>query len=193
MRRCTPCQIRCENEPMDTISLLFDREQALLGEVAVRGGACGNFILTVDGESQLGARMSEWQTRGVPLVRKIGTSSSEPPAFYQIRVQMRDPKFLDALTEWSMAHGFAVVELAQPALECWELLSRLPLEPRERFAMIVALSGTKTQELAEWRAALEHAATAVSEEADQTQAAINKLWEQTAKDLSKKFKTKTTA
>ncbi len=167
-------------------ALLFDRKYHFLGEVATRDGSLARVMLTTGGEDQIGAYVSEWQTRGVPVLRMIAGhgANTQGDAFYQERVVVRDHGFMDAMKYWLERHGVAVISVAQPALECWERITRLPLEPREQFSMIVAIRTVENSELQKWQESLQEATSMVEVEEAKLQAAIVQLRQKAAKKLA---------
>lgn len=174
-----------QNYSMETTALLFDRNYAFLGEVATRDGVLVRAMLTVEGERQLGAHLTDWQTRGVPVLREVLVTEPEKHStiFYQERVQVRDREFVQALRHWLEKHGMALVSVNHTALECWERITRLPLEPRERFSMIVTLRGASEENVVAWKRALEEASKAFEIEKEKMNKAIGDLRQRTAKSL----------
>lgn len=184
-----PSRMRRLKRPMDAIALLFDKHHAFLGEVATRDSAMVRVLLTAEGERQIGAHLGDWQTRGVPILREVLVTEPQKHStvYFQERVQVRDREFLHALRRWAEKHGMALVSVSPEALECWEKITRLPVEPRERFSMIVALRATTNGELDAWKHALQEASKAVEAEEEKMNKAIAALRHRSAKSLAATF------
>ncbi len=180
---------------MENTALIFDRQYALLGEVTSHGGAFGRAMLTVEGERQLGAHVSDWQLRGVPVLREILVTEPQKHStmYYQERVQVRDAEFIYALRRWLEGHGMALVAVTDDVLRDWQSILRLPLEPRERFSMIVTLRTASAHELESWRAKLALATKAVEKETEKMNKAIADLRERTLQNLLSAFAKKKTS
>lgn len=183
---------------MEELSLLFDHASQFLGELTTQHGAGRHFLLTAEGERALGAHMTDWQTRGIPVSHHIGAPDDATQAngrgggeaFYVQRVPMRDAGFLSALRAWFESRGMGVVTICRECVECWETLVRLPLEPSERFAMILAMKDASPEELIEWRKALIAASQVATQEQEKLTMAINDLWKNAATSLNTTFKKK---
>lgn len=180
---------------MEEFSLLFDQSSHFLGELATQNGAGTRLTLTADGERAIGAYIKDWQTRGIPVSHQVtgGTgdvqarSSADAGAYYVQRVLMRDRGFLDAAQNWFAHRGMAVVPLSYPCVECWEMLVRLPLEPSERFAMVLALKDANPDALADWRKTLTNALRVATDEQQKLTTAVNDLWKNAVASLSATF------
>jgi len=169
---------------MDDISLLFDRAHSFLGEVATSSGAMRRIVLTADGEHLLEAHLKDWQSRGVPVLREV-TGHAE--VFFQERIQVRQPEFLDAVQQWIENHGMALISVRPEVFGCWDLIVRLPIEPRERFLLLVSLRGSTPTDLKDCNAALIEAIGAADTERGNAEKAVAKLWNSAAKQLVAQF------
>ncbi len=139
---------------METVSLLFDANDRLLGEVSTDVGALRRFVLTQEGESRLGDDVAAWQTQGVPLGRA--------------RVLVRDAGFLPAVESWSRYMGFELLTLPSDALDAWQIMTILPFLERERHSLLAALITRDVKERKRWRACLKDASEAVRDERAKT-------------------------
>jgi hypothetical protein len=137
---------------------LFDGQRALLAEISLDRGRLRHLVLTGAGERLLGPFIGLWQTRGIPLPKTIGEIT------YYEHVLTRDDGFSEALTSWANMKGYCTVEIDDMALPLWEMLVRLPLEPSERFAFLLAIRLTPASSLAEWKSCLDEAELAWSRE-----------------------------
>lgn len=172
---------------MDDIALLFDRNYAFLGEVATQDGAMRRIVLTADGERLLEAHLKDWQARGVPVLREVQGRAGGERVFFQERVQTRDRGFLTAARQWTESHGLALIPVLPGVFGCWELIVRLPLEPRERFLLLVSLRKSAPSDLKKRNASLVQAAGAADAEREKAQEAIRRLWDRAAKTLVAQF------
>lgn len=170
---------------MTTLSLIFDRNNAYLGEVVTQSGSLNNIILNNEGESKVGAYFSEWSTRGVPVMREVmhTEATGREYVFFQERVQMRQSEFLNALRDWMVQRGMALISITAEALKCWESILRLPLEPKERFMMLLSLRDAVDGEIKIWEETLQEACSAVEIETEKMKKAIANLRAKTAKSL----------
>ena len=171
---------------MYSTSLLFGHSHAFLGEVLTQDGALQRVLLNGEGEELLGAHFTEWQLRGVPILRDVVKKhhGSEKRVFFQERVQPRASRFLSVLGVWLETRGYMMLSLESDMVEFWEFLSRLPLEPRERFMMIVALKAVSQDQLSEWKRILQDACRAVEGAGQKTDQILHPLRQQTAKGLA---------
>lgn len=179
---------------MDATSLLFDSAHAFLGEVTSRDGGMTRVILTAEGEQSVGPHLSDWQVRGIPHVQEVqGRHTSDgSPVFYQERIQVRNSHFLETFRRWLSGHGIALVTVSPDVMAYWENILSLPLEPRERFAMVVTIRDASGNELEEWKTTLHAAHRAVEDEQRSTHEAILALRDHAARKLVARFKQKTT-
>jgi hypothetical protein len=144
-----------------SVHLLFDELHGYLGELFAEDGAFSHLTLNPKGEEALGERFEEWQTRGVPEVRDIVTAGHESTAYtHDGRVLVRDRAFVGALRSWFEAHGYTLLPMSVEALDCWECVLQLPLEPDERFALAADLSLVPIEELGAWKRTLQDAVEA---------------------------------
>lgn len=155
---------------METVSLLFDTDSRVLGEFFTQGGAFARILLTEEGERIIGDAVASWQTQGVPFRRE------HTDVVYQENVSVRDSAFLDAVRQWSSATRFQLMTLPPMILECWELMARLPLEPVQRYSMLLAMRSLSAEERLSWKQALTEAAAATSAEQEKTQKNIRDMW-----------------
>ncbi len=169
--------------------ILLDASYALLGEVMLDSGALANVMLTATGETAIGAAVREWQTRGVPVRRELFGTKAHPNdvVFFQERAQPRDRKFGEALAEWAEDRRLIAVRLSAPAMDCWNKVLRLPFEPPERVAVLMAMSKTDPAQLSPWHDFLDEAIRACEVETSKTEAAIGKLRQKAAEGLVKRF------
>jgi hypothetical protein len=172
---------------MDDIALIFDRSHAFLGEVATRSGILQRIVLTADGERLLEAHLKDWQTRGVPVLREVPGHAGGERVYFQERVQTRDAEFVTAVRLWTDSHGLALIHVPSGVFGCWELIVRLPLEPKERFLLLVSLRNATPTDLKECNAALVQAVGAADTEREKAQKAIGQLWDRAAKTLVAQF------
>lgn len=178
---------------MSETFLLFGPGHGFLGEVCAQQGRMERVMLTAEGERRLGAHVGDWQMRGVPALRHVTLPvNNSAPAFFQERIQIRQDGFLEAVRRWMEGHGMALVDVGMEALACWQRILRLPLEPRERFIVIVALRGAEGQEIGEWERALRRAEDMVAAEERSLTEALRALRQKAAKELAAAFKVKKT-
>lgn len=169
-------------------SLLFDQSYAFLGEVATQDGAMRRVMFTTDGERRMEVQLRDWQARGVPVLREVTPSvSGNPMVFFQERVQVRHSEFLSAMRQWVEHHGMALVQVPNEAMECWEIIVRLPLDPREQFLLLVSLRKSTPAELKACKADLIQAVDAAEAEYEKARNAIKTLWDRAAKELVAQF------
>lgn len=169
-----------ETKHAEDVSLLFDNETRVLGELATNGGTLARILLTAEGERAIGDAVAAWQTEGVPYHRKlVGVQ-------YHDKVSVRDKAFLDAVRQWAAVMRLHLVVVGPEVFVCWQLMSRLPLENVQRYSMLVALTGLGPTELAEWRQALTEADAGVQAERDRTSARIKDMWGRTALEAVKR-------
>ncbi len=161
------------------MTFLFDAERQLLAEIDLREGALRQIVLTGAGEREVGPFVSLWQTRGIPVSRTVGTAD------YQEHVQPRDAGFAAALESWANLRGYCVIETPDQVMHLWEGLARLPLEPSERFAFLLAIRLTPQEFLAEWKACLDAAELALSKEREKTRKSIEQIKQQIKQKMEK--------
>ena len=160
---------------------LFDAERKLLAEISLDHGRLRHLVLTGAGERLLEPFISLWQTRGIPLPKTIGDVT------YYEHVLPRDSGFGDALTSWANVKGFCTLEVADNVLPLWEMLARLPLEPSERFAFLLAIRLTPPSQLAEWKSCLDEAELAWSRERRQSRQAVESIKNKMSAHLTRPF------
>lgn len=169
---------------------LFDPERTLLAEVDTRDGALRHVMLTNAGEARLGAHVSRWQTRGIPVTRAIETSrpdgSRELATYFQY-VQPRDGAFRSAFETWAMERGLCPVDVPDRLLMLWESLARLPLSRSERFAILLAIRLSPPETLAEWKSCLDEAEQAWHREREKTRIALERIKSRMGKHLAQPF------
>ncbi len=163
---------------------IFDAERNLLAEVSLAGGALKQIVLSGAGERVLGAFVSLWQTRGIPVAQSIGDAT------YQEHVQPRSHEFGEALVSWANQKGYCCVETPDRAVHLWEGLARLPLEPAERFAFLLAIKLTPPEALAEWKSCLDEAELAWSKERDKTKSMVERIKQKMEPRLKNTFSDK---
>ncbi|HWQ99664.1 MAG TPA: hypothetical protein VN397_02340 [Candidatus Methylomirabilis sp.] len=169
--------------------ILLDPSCAFLGEVALESGVFVRVILTDRGEEMIGAAVREWQTRGVPVRRELFGTKGNPNdiVFYQERVHPRDRQFGEALAQWCGERRIAAVVLPSGVTECWNKVLRLPLEPQERLALLIALSKTDPAMISPWQDFLDEAICVCEAQTSDADAAIGKLRKKAAEGLVKRF------
>jgi hypothetical protein len=169
---------------------VFDTERTLLAEVDLQDGALRQLVLTAAGEKTLGAHVSLWQTRGIPVAHTIETTTqdgaAETATYFQY-VQPRDRAFRSALEKWSMERGYCPVEVPDRLLSLWESLARMPLSRSERFAILLAIRLSAPETLAEWKSCLDEAEHAWHREREKTRIAIERIKKGMGKHLAQPF------
>ena len=174
--------------------LLFNRDRNFLGEVFTAEGALRRLVLNDRGEQELGPSVKVWQTRGVPVRREIASHDPDGTrhlVFYMEYIAMRLPKFREALGMWATDHAVTSIDLPDDHVSYWETLLRLPLEPAEQFAFLLALRQTPTDLLFEWKTPLEEAALQVQQELEHTDKAVGVLKRRLEQRMLDPFKAKT--
>jgi len=162
---------------MESVSLLFDPECQVLGELFTRNGSFAHAILTDEGEKTIGDILASWQTEGVPFHRQLQGVQ------YQDRISVRDPSFFDAVVQWAKAMRLSLVSVPSDAFECWQLMTQLPLENIQCYSMLLALRALPHEELNEWKKALAEASEAVQIERKKTSARVTHMWRRLARKL----------
>lgn len=153
--------------PADMLALLFNEARDLLGEVMLARGAFAHVRLTPQGDREIGATCESWQTLGIPTRREIMRTKADGTrdiVLYYERVQPRAAAFQDALASWGEEHRVMVIALPDACLEVWQALARLPLEPQERFAFLLALRRAPASLLGEWKNAVADAEQRLKQE-----------------------------
>ncbi len=146
---------------MDTVYLLFDDLHRHLGELFAEDGKFSHLTLNPAGEAALGERFEEWQMRGVPALHDITTAKHDSAAYtHDGRVLVRDKGFVAALRAWLEAHGHSLLPMGMEALDCWECVLALPLEPDEAHALADDLSRVPREEIGAWKRTLQDAVEA---------------------------------
>src|SRR5512147_689974 len=146
---------------------LFDADRTLLAEISLEEGSLRHLVLTGAGERLLEPFVGLWQTRGIPLAKMMGDVT------YYEHVLPRDAGFAEALTAWANIKGYCTLDVPNNVIPLWEMLARLPLEPSERFAFLLAIRLTPPTQLAEWKACLDEAELTWSKERKHAAASIN--------------------
>lgn len=175
---------------MNAVSLLFDRHQAFLGEIMSRNGGLERVLLNAEGERQVGPYLSDWQHRGVPIVREVVqvTHGTHADVFYQERIPVRSHEFWTALDRWSARHGMVLLRIPAECMATWEGMLRLPLGEGERFSMIVALRAAD-EEHEVWHHAVAAALKAMETKDPSAKKKLLELKKMTAGGLMKKLQT----
>lgn len=169
---------------------LFDTNRHLLAEVGLQDGALRQIVLTGAGERSLEAFVSNWQTRGIPVMHSIEATKPDGAhevATYFSYVQPRDKHFGESLLAWSKERGFCPMEVPDYLLPLWECLVRLPLEDSERFAMLLAMRLSPKGALAEWKSALDETEMAWHKEREHSRFVLDKLKRKMGGQLSQPF------
>ncbi len=162
---------------METTSLLFDAECRVLGELCTTGGSLVRAVLTDDGEEKIGSALHLWQTEGVPFLRKMEDVQ------VQEHISVRDGRFLESVRQWASVMHLQFVSVTSDVLACWQQIARLPLEPLQRYSMLLALRSLDVQELSVWRESLHEATDAVTHEREKAAKEIQTMWTNVAKSL----------
>jgi hypothetical protein len=160
---------------------LFDANRNLLAEISLEQGALRHLVLTGAGERLLEPFVGLWQTRGIPVAQTMGEAT------YYEHVLPRDPGFADALTSWANIKGFCVLDVPNNVIPLWEMLARLPLEPSERFAFLLAIRLTPPSQLAEWKACLDEAELAWSRETRHARQSVDRMKQKMEAHLTRPF------
>ncbi len=143
--------------------LLFDNKHQYLGELLLDGGAMRHFVLTQAGENLVGAHARQWQTRGIAITKLIPASrpdGTHQDVVFQEYVQPRQKEFGGAFAFWAGEHGMHAVDIEERLLTLWEMLLRLPFEPGERYAVLLAIRSAPNQ-FHDWKAILQEAEQAM--------------------------------
>lgn len=176
---------------MIMMSLLFNSRRELLGEVTTQKGALTQLTLTREGEQEIGARVQVWQTRGVPIRKEIRSATPDGKrslVFYKEYIQPRSVKFLAALNMWGSDYGVTIIPLEEKWMSLWETLVRLPLEPQERFAFLVALRHTPDHLIPEWSKNLADAESIVRHDREAARKTIGTLQKRLSERLMSPFR-----
>ena len=155
---------------MDTTSILFSGETHVLGEVLTRGGKLFRVMLTEEGEKEIGDTVALWQTQGVPFRRAHETMA------YQEHISVRDELFLEAIRQWASIMRLHLLTLEPDIFVCWQQMTSLPLEPVQRYSLLLALKSLGVEKLAEWKRALAEAEKNVHIEQEKTTEEIRAMW-----------------
>lgn len=162
---------------MEIVSLLFDSECRMLGELCTTGGALVRAVLTEDGDRLLGQAVARWQTEGVPFLKRMDHVQ------VQEHIPTRSAEFLEAVRQWSAVMHVQLISVTSDVLQCWQMIAHLPLEPLQRYSMVLALRALSLDELAEWKTSLQEAVDAVEVERKKTATDIQASWQKIAKRL----------
>jgi hypothetical protein len=171
---------------------LFNTERHLLAEIVLQDGALRQLVLTGAGERVLEAFVSNWQTRGIPVMHSIEATKSDGAheiATYFSYVQPRDKHFGESLEAWAKERGFCPVDVPDYLLPLWECLVRLPLEDSERFAMLLAMRLSPRGALAEWKSALDETEMAWHKERERSRSVLDKIKLKMGGQLAQPFAT----
>lgn len=145
--------------------LVFGNDQVFLGEFTFQDGAFRQSILSNQGEQVLGPHVSRWMSRGIPMSRGfVSKSKNHNEISYQEYIQPRDSEAIIAAYRWWQDHQFFAVDIAEVLIPFWERLLRLPFEPQERLAIVLALRATYRDTLDEWKECFEEVERAHSVE-----------------------------
>lgn len=149
---------------MDIVYILFDNQHQYLGELFVENGKFSHLTLTPVGENLIGERFEEWQTLGIPLVQdSVYISLQDTHLTHDGRLLLRSPHFVEALRVWFATHEYLLLPMGLEALDCWEHVLALPLEPDEQYALAEDLSLVPLEELAAWKRTLQDAVEATKQ------------------------------
>lgn len=145
--------------------LVFGTDQVFLGEFTFQDGAFRQSILSNHGEQVLGPHVSRWMTRGIPMSRGfVAKNKAHSEVSYQEYIQPRDPEAIIAAYRWWQDHQFFAIDIAEVLIPFWERMLRLPFEPQERLAIVLALRATYRESLDEWKECFEEVERAHSVE-----------------------------
>lgn len=147
--------------------LLFDAERTFLGTVYTRRGQLDHVQLTPSGEHALGARIEHWRTRGISqrtwIERPQADGSTERLCIADY-CAVHDERFEQAIEPWAEEYGVCAIKLAEDRVAYWEGLCALPLDPAERFVLLLAMRQADKDELFVWKEALAEAQTVAGQE-----------------------------
>ncbi len=130
--------------------LVFGADQVFLGEFTFEDGALRQSVLSNKGEDTIGLNVARWMTRGIPMTRGFVAKKSQSEISYQEYIQPRDPEAIMAAYRWFQDHQLFAVDLVEVLIPYWQRLLRLPFEPQERLAIVLALRATYRESLTEW-------------------------------------------
>ncbi|MCA9385000.1 MAG: hypothetical protein KC662_04815 [Candidatus Magasanikbacteria bacterium] len=131
--------------------LIFGTDQIFLGEFTFEDGALRQSILSTKGEEILGPYVSRWMTRGIPMTRGfVSDKKSHSEISYQEFIQPRDHEAIMAAYRWFQDHQLFALDLVESLIPYWQRLLRLPFEPQERLAIMLAIRATYRESLEEW-------------------------------------------
>jgi hypothetical protein len=162
---------------METTSLFFDAECRMLGELSTTNGALVRAVLTDDGEEKIGTALRLWQTEGVPFLRRM------EGVHVQEHISVRDERFLESVCQWASVMQMQCVSVTSEVLSCWQQIAHLPLEPFQRYSMLLALCSLDEKELSIWKQSLNAATEAVMHEREKAAKDIQVMWTEIAKTL----------
>jgi hypothetical protein len=140
--------------------LLFEPSGEFLGEVEAHDGACDRILLTPTAKKEWGEEVTRWDVEGIPVRFEAheGTGDSQKSVFGMRNVPLSDEEAVDALRMWCQDHELVLVQIPSRVHgECWEILTKLPLIPLDRFRMIASIVRANTEELITWQQLLSEA------------------------------------
>lgn len=151
------------------LSLFFNGQRELMGEIMTEKGALNHIQLTPPGEKEIGAHCERWQTQGIPVRREVISEKSDGSkniAFFLDRILARKPEFFSALERWASDRHYFLLSLPTTYIPYWERLFVLPLSAQERFAFLLALRQTPEHLLSEWKDCLRETEISAGASAD---------------------------
>ena len=140
------------------VYILFDQAHSYLGELFIDEGVFSHLAMTPEGEHALGEKFEEWQMRGIPMLPQNPFEAPSTKFTHDGRVLLRDVGSMPALLAWLKANMYYFLPMGIEALDCWETVLQLPLEPNEYFALAEDLSLVPVEEIGAWKRTFQDAA-----------------------------------
>jgi hypothetical protein len=147
---------------MASTIILFDDQRHFLGQMVVENGT-PSFALNDEGSALLLERMKEWNSSGIPVQREVveRTEKGMLATMMEERIQPHDARFVDALRQWFLGHGYHAIQIEDEVMVLWRKLVELPLEHGERFSLLYTICQAPVTELSDWSRAIQRALDAV--------------------------------
>jgi hypothetical protein len=134
--------------------LLFAPSGEFLGEVEMHDGTCNRIVLTPAADQKWGDAVAEWKAKGIPVRFEAheGKAETQKTTFGLRFVSLQDEECVTALRMWCQDHAVVLVQIpSRVHLECWEMLTKLPLIPSDRFQMIASIVRANTEDFITWQ------------------------------------------